>query len=481
MFNPDGSFTFLGADNSQHGGNITVHATESISISGQSMLGQESAIATNAVKGSEDGGNVFVSTPELRLTDRGAIRAGTFSKGKAGDIRLEVGRLTADFGEISSGTMGDGNGGNIEVRVGTLTVSNGGAIFTSVGAEPLFATGGPGRAGTVTVIATDSISLSGHGGSHFDASGLFTNAIKGSGDGGQIFVSAPLLTMGDGGEIFAGTSPASTGNAGDIRLEVGKLTMTGDAAISTITEGPGRGGDIHVQARQVELTNNEAAITASSFSSGNAGNITIHADDTFRSRNSVVSTSSLHSGGGKIDLSAGQIVELVKSQVTTSVQGGAGDAGNITIDPHYVILNDSQVIARAVEGNGGNIHIDADVFIASPASVVDASSQKGISGTIDIRGVVNTLSGSLYPLPQEYLRDAALVADRCAGRRREGQVSSFVVSGRAGMPLQPGGILPSPLYDTGQVKAQGGMGSHEGRQVAWQELSRIALDGGCKR
>jgi large exoprotein involved in heme utilization and adhesion len=36
--------------------------------------------------------------------------------------------------------------------------------------------------------------------------------------------------------------------------------------------------------------------------------------------------------------------------------------GNITIDPQYVILNDSQIIANAYEGTGGNIRIIADVF-----------------------------------------------------------------------------------------------------------------------
>src|SRR5262249_8625353 len=194
----------------------------------------------------------------------------------------------------------------------------------------------------------------------------------------------------------------------------------------------------------------------------NAGNIDIHAEATFRSRKSGVSTTSDLSRGGKIDLSAGQIVELVDSRVTTTVQGGTGDAGNITIDPRYVILNDSQVIARAVEGNGGNIHIGADVFLASPASVVDASSQKGISGTIDIRGATNDLSGSLVPLPQEYLNTAALSEDRCAGRLREGQISSFIVAGRDGMPLQPGGVLPSPLYEAGPVSAWSGPGSNEG-------------------
>src|SRR5262249_48170405 len=160
---------------------------------------------------------------------------------------------------IRAATTGDGNAGDIEVRVGTLTL-NGSAIFTDGGGTPSV-TGGSGHAGNITVIATDSISLSVR--SRFGPSGLFTNA-RGGGDAGLILVSAPVLDIGDGGEIASAALPKSTGNAGDIRLEVGKLTISGDADISTSTAGPGRGGNIHIQARQIELTNNQAAIAASS-------------------------------------------------------------------------------------------------------------------------------------------------------------------------------------------------------------------------
>jgi filamentous hemagglutinin family protein len=473
---PDGvgGFIFIGVDDSGQGGKLTVKATEAILISGQNSLGQPSGLFTEVLKGSGDAGKMFVSAPELLITDGGGLAAPTLS---------------------------DGNAGDIEVRVGTLTFSSGGFIFTAAGAfvPPGNLIGGSGHAGNITVIATDSISIAGYSREGFKG-GLFTDALKGNGNGGQIFISAPILDMADGGEISSSTFSESTGNAGDIRLEVGRLTISGDADIATITDSPGQGGDIQVQARQIELNNNKAALTASSSGSGDAGNIELHAEDTFRSRNSVVSTESIQSGGGKIDLSAGQIVELVESQITTTVQGGIGDAGNITIDPRYVVLNDSQVIARAVEGNGGNIFIDADVFLASPASVVDASSQKGISGTIDIRGAVSNLSGLITPLPQGYLSTAALVEDRCAGRLREGQISSFVVTGRDGMPLQPGGVLPSPLYETGQMGARSRSGSNESHGASfdfaatrlrsgrtglkeWQvpRITAISLDMGCGR
>ena len=348
---------------------MTVHATEAISISGQSSQGLRSALSTLVQKGSGDGGELFVSTPELLVTDGGSIAAATLDDGNSGDIRLEVGRLTLDEGLISAYTLGDGNAGDIEVRVGTLTLSNGGAIGTAA------AEGNLGRGGTLTIFATDSISLSGRSSRTGVPSILVANARKGSGDGGQIFISAPILELHDGAGISFRNLGCKYGQCRRHKPEVGKLTMTGDAFISSGTQGLGQGGDIQVQARQIELNNSRAAITASGSGPGNAGNIEIHADDTFRSRNSVVSTASTLSGGGKINLSAGQIVELVDSQVTTAVQGGAGDAGNITIGPRYVILNDSQVIARAVEGNGGNIHYRGRcVSSPLPTSVVDASS-----------------------------------------------------------------------------------------------------------
>jgi large exoprotein involved in heme utilization and adhesion len=490
---PDGAggFIYIGKDHTGRGGDLTVKATKSILISGQSSQGLASGLFTNAIKGSGAGGQLFISAPILEVHPGGEISSNTQpqSTGNAGGIKLEVGKLTVDGAFIDTVTLSEGNGGDIDVQVGQLILKNGGQIVTPVGGAMPDGKGGfiiigadnSGRGGNLTVKATESISISGQSSQGFQ-SALTTATQKGRGASGHLFISAPVLDIRDGGVIASASVAESTGNAGDIKLEVGKLTISGDAEISTSTMGPGQGGDIHVQARQIELTDNQAAITASSSGSGNAGNLQIHADDTFRSRNSAVSTSSDLSGGGKIDLSAGQTVELVDSQITTTVQGGAGDAGNITLGPRYVILNDSQVIARAVEGDGGNIFINADVFLASPISVVDASSQKGIDGTVDVRGVVNNLSSSIAPLPQGYLSTAALSEDRCAGRLREGQVSSFVVTGREGMPLQPGGLLPSPLYEANAVRVEEEPGDNEGR-VVWQApmITPIALDGRCGR
>ena len=142
------------------------------------------------------------------------------------------------------------------------------------------------------------------------------------------------------------------------------------------------------------------------------------------------------------------MMRLRDSQVTATVDGGRQTTGgNITIDPEFVVLENSQIIANAFKGQGGNIQITAGVFLADPASQVDASSELGIDGTVDIRAPVTNVSGTFAPLPQNFGRELELLSGLCAQRRRGGEHSSFVHARRDGVPLEPGTLLPSPLVD----------------------------------
>jgi hypothetical protein len=134
---------------------------------------------------------------------------------------------------------------------------------------------------------------------------------------------------------------------------------------------------------------------------------------------------------------------------------GAGDAGGILIGAFEirVVLNGSQVLANAFGGDGGNITISAtEAFLASTDSRLDASSQLGLQGTVAIRSPVTEVSGALAPLSPAFSRAAGLLRDRCAERLRQGTMSSFIVRGRDGIPVEPDGLLPSPLEqeDRGQ-------------------------------
>jgi filamentous hemagglutinin family protein len=481
------------------GGEVSVVATDTIAIAGHAQEGRPSGLFSDALS-TGDAGQLFVFTPRLTLTggaeissttrgsgrggevsvvateaitlagqDREGNRSGlftnTFASGNGGRLRVFAPTLTLEGGAIQAavGRESRGNAGDIEVRGERLTLTGGAQIATS--------TLGQGRGGAVSVVATEALSITG------SDSGLFSNVFS-TGDAGRLFVFAPTLSM-ENGLIQAVAARDSRGNAGDIEVRGERLTLTGGAQISASTRGSGRGGqvtvtavdtiaisgqdsqgspsglfsstsgsgeggDLQVAASHI-LLRDGGEIAAGSFGDGPAGTIRIQVSDTFRSQNSGMTTASTRAGGGRIELHAGHLVQLMDSTLTTTVRGGGGDAGNLTLDAPFIVADRSQVMANAFGGRGGNVQISSDVFLRDPASRVSASSELGIQGMVEIRAPVTSLGGTLAPLPQAFVNVAALLPARCAARLSGGQTSSLVLGGRDGLPADPSGVLPSPL------------------------------------
>jgi len=79
---------------------------------------------------------------------------------------------------------------------------------------------------------------------------------------------------------------------------------------------------------------------------------------------------------GMVSIGATGNINLLNGSISSSVLGGLGNGGNLSILSKYTILNKSQIIANAYEGNVGNIDITADYLIQSSGSVISASSKK---------------------------------------------------------------------------------------------------------
>ncbi len=233
--------------------------------------------------------------------------------------------------------------------------------------------------------------------------------------------------------------------AGNIAIDAVKFQADQETRISSNSSSVGSGGNISLSAIQSVSLSNGASISASSTGPGNAGNITINAGTQFISQDGSVTTQANQASGGNITLQATDTIRLVNSQINTSVQGGPTTAGgNITIDPVIMTLQNSQILAQAVQGQGGNINIVAGTFLADQSSVVNASSQFGLSGTVNIQSPLSSLSGTLAILPQRPLQAQNLLTQRCAAQAN-GQLSSLVVAGRDTLPVEPGGWLMSPM------------------------------------
>lgn len=431
------------------------------------------------VGGVGNGGDIVFRGSSLEMTNESVFLTQTFGSGNSGAIRVFAsdrvliadnplvptpsGLFTDSIGDQALGT--GGAAGPIEVNTLRLDMLGGGRFNTTT------RTGGAG--GNVTVTASEGIFISGQrmGGplDNFglgvsDGSGIYTRSIGTEfcggpcGKAGDQIINARSLVLNSGGTLDSGTT--GTGAGGTIRVNATNEILISGTLVDgtpggvfsrTIGQAPdaGRGGDLNATAGQSIAINNGASVSASSTGPGDAGNISINAGQRFEMRDSSVKTEAAQASGGNIDIQAVDRVRLVNSTISSSVQGGSSTAGgNITIDPNSVILQNSQILAQAVQGNGGNISIFTPFFLADASSVVDASSQFGLSGTVTIQNPTSNLSGTLGTLSSKPKQAQTWLTQRCAALAN-GQASSFVVAGREQLPPDPGSWLTSPLVFAG--------------------------------
>jgi large exoprotein involved in heme utilization and adhesion len=226
-------------------------------------------------------------------------------------------------------------------------------------------------------------------------------------------------------------------------VSANSLNITSGGQIATTAEG-GNGGDVNLAvAGDILLDGAGPLIAAESSGQGDAGSIMLSASTLRLKDGASISTQAATANGGNIALTVGAFVYLVDSTITTSVKGSAGNGGNITIDPRLVVLDSSDIIAQAVAGHGGNIFINASNLIASTDSLVSASSQLGISGTVELIGPRVDLNGSLVVLPSDLRAAAEVARTSCDARARK--ESSLVNSGYGGLPQDTESAIPA-LY-----------------------------------
>jgi hypothetical protein len=369
-------------------------------------------------------GTITITADTMTMSGRTEIFAFTTSPAPAGNLVLNVNQLRANVNP--DGTLINGQPRSL---LASVSVSDKGTA---------------GRAGTITISglrpeSTDAAKLIA-----LNNTEVSTNVTGGT----TATVPATITMTADAIKLTNSpnlhTDTVGTASAGNVILNANTLTVDQATKISSSTSGTGHGGSIAITAGQSVTLTDRSSITASSTGPGNAGSIVINAGSQFISRDGSITTHASQASGGNITVQATDAIRLVNSRIDTSVQGGPNTAGgNVTLDPAVVTLQNSQVLAQAVQGQGGNINIVAGTFLADPTSVVSASSQFGLSGNVNIQSPVSSLSGTLATLPQRPLQVHNLLTQRCAAQG-SGHLSSLVVSGRDTVPPEPGGWLLSP-------------------------------------
>ncbi|MCP4700260.1 MAG: hypothetical protein GY862_25925, partial [Gammaproteobacteria bacterium] len=410
------------------------------------VAGQTDIISTTST-----GGRSFIGTNSQAIGDDEDSSPPSF--GNAGEVAVESGGLNLENGgTVSSITFSPGDGGNVSLKIsGDLTVSgispdkrSVSLISTDAGSRKI---DGPfGNAGTI-VIETKNLTVK--------EEGTVSSTTFGNGQGGKVVINATESVNISGGSpesdfirgIFAASQSEreDAGNSGKIFLNAKKLYITDNGVIATLAE-KGAAGDIEINVADMRLTN-QAGIASESFGPGNAGDIRINASNTVRSRNGIITAQAETAGGGNIELAARSLQLVHESPVSSTVIGGEGDGGNVTLNVgSFAALNNSDITARADQGRGGRITVNADVFLRAPDVELNASSNViGNEGVVEVNAPDLDLSVALFIMPTPFLRDE--LRQECRNSSGGDAYSKFTIEPLEDIPVPPETLKTIHLID----------------------------------
>jgi filamentous hemagglutinin family protein len=376
-----------------HAGDVNINASESVYLAGYDAEGYSTILSSS-----------------LRRT----------GVGNAGTITVNSPQIYVGGGAVITGpAQGKGNGANIILNTNTVDVVGGGQIYTS--------TERSGNAGTIRINARDRITIAG-----FDST--YDNNFENT------------LAISPYSGLLVNTAQRSSGNGGSIQIRTGDLFLRDRGQINASTVGSGNAGQVSIQASNSIVLDNRAEITTLSLGSGNGGTIDLTAK-LLRLKNSTINTQTASGNGGDIFLNIKNATLLRDRSLLSTEARSLGNGGDIRIrSPFIVGLENSDIIANAFAGRGGNIGLTTNGILGlayrdgvTNDNDITASSTFGVNGTVQISNVDVDVNSGLVTLPTEPLDGSRNIAKDCKSQ----QDSRFVVTGRGGIPPQPNDVLSS--------------------------------------
>jgi large exoprotein involved in heme utilization and adhesion len=242
-------------------------------------------------------------------------------------IEIEAGAVRVDSGAIvSTDALGRGDAARLFVRAGRIGIQDG--LIRSVAVEDA-----TGNAGSV-VIAADRIEL-------LDSGQIFSGTF-GIGNGGTVEVTAgSILATGRrqlGSSFFpsgilATAEPGSRGDAGAVTVTADELEVRKGGVISSDTYAGGNAGKVTVTAGRLLVSGDGSPFFTGIFSDanpgsgGDAGAVTVTADDLVIRDGSIASNTSGAGRGRAVVVAARELRVLDGGDISAETFGTGADAG----------------------------------------------------------------------------------------------------------------------------------------------------------
>ncbi len=393
------------------GGNIAINASAFVELDGkndtltmintpqsivQFGLGVPVIIATTMSAG--NGGNLTINTGDLTVKKGAQISTGTFWAGRSGDLLVNASELveligvnfpTSLGGQLATSTQASGFAGNLTINSRQLIVRD--------GAQVQAVTWGSGKGGNITVNASDSVELIGGGQGN---SGLFVSS-----------------------QDLRNEGTVVTGDAGNITVNTGRLIVITGARITASSEGSGNAGNVEITARSIEV-DNQGVIRATT-KEGNEGNIILETQSLqMRGNSSITTDASQSATGGNITINTGVLAALENSDISANAE--RGDGGRVRINAQGIFgtqyrlqaTQQSDITASSTFGREGEVNLNTpDVqpgqgLLDLSLQIVDTSRQIVLGCSGDEGNRLSVTGRGVPPQPIEALRSEAVIFER---------------------------------------------------------------------
>nr|MDJ0800156.1 filamentous hemagglutinin N-terminal domain-containing protein [Calothrix sp. MO_167.B12] len=464
-------------------------------------------IITSSTSGGGKGGDLFIKATELvevlGTEDPGKnssirVRVRSGGTGKAGNLTIDTKKLVIRNSQVGTSTFGKGDAGNLTVKA-SESVEIIGKVFSDNPEDPtkprrnpagLFSQvniQGEGKSGNLTV-ETPRLSI-GNG-------GKIQVAVFGEGNGGNLFIRAKDIDIYDTpgkadffeGGIFAGFQvdedetevPPKGDFGGTVTIETDRLRVRDGGVITVLTEGDGDAGILQINAKEfIEVYGEATAKTtnrvftsqisaeARQGSTGNGGLVKLNTNTLIvRDKGKISAENRGQKKGGDIDIRVDELL-LLRRGGTISTASNT-DGGNIDIKTGVLVAlpNENSDISASAQRQGGAIKIDAlgifgftirsqqdlerlgiQNFSQVPTNDISATGgNPALSGIITINNPEVDPTNGLVELPETVVDAKNLVAQNPC---QQGAGSTFVATGRGGLPTSPAQDLSSGTVRVG--------------------------------
>ncbi len=293
------------------------------------------------------------------------------------------------------------------------------------------------------------------------ASGLFASAERNStGDAGDLTIKTNALLMRDGAQVSVATD--GTGKGGNLTVDAQDIQLIGISADGWVASGlsasternsTGDAGDLTIKTNAL-LVRDGAEITVQSLGTGTAGIMTLNSPSIRLDNNALLigNTQSARVNPNReqatININSENLIISRNSNIRTNARGENVIGGNINIDTDFLIgFENSDISANSANFLGGNVRINAqgifgiqfrDVASDKTNDITATGASSELSGNVEINTPDVDPNSGLVNLPT--IPVDTQVAQTCQAGGNLAK-SSFTITGRGGLPPNPGEAL----------------------------------------